>query len=179
MFSSFARVALVVSGAVAVPLAFQAAPPPEVAAASEPAPVVAPLAAVTYQPPVAAAVVDPFRPPSTFAGSGNRGLEYATAQGQPVVASAEGTVVFAGQVGGSNHVTVQHADGLRTSYSHLSGIDVRQGDVVGAQEQVGTASDHFHFGVRVGDTYLDPAELFAASGMVESGTAILIPVEGP
>jgi len=180
MFSSFARLAVVVSGAVAVPLAFQGAPPPDAAFSSEPVAVVAaaPLAAVAYQPPVGAPVVDPFRPPSTFAGAGNRGLEYGTTLGQSVHSSAEGTVVFAGQVGGSNHVTIQHADGLRTSYSQLAAVEVRRGDVVGARQQVGTADSNFHFGVRVGDTYLDPAELFDASGMVESRTALLIPVDG-
>ena len=34
-----------------------------------------------YQPPVAAAISDPFRPPAQAYGPGNRGLDYATAQG--------------------------------------------------------------------------------------------------
>lgn len=177
MFSSFARLALVVSGAVAVPLAFQGAPPDT----PIPAPAAVapdPVTAVVYQPPVSAAVADPFRPPSTFAGAGNRGLEYDTAAGQAVIASAEGTVVFAGHVGGSNHVTIRHADGLRTSYSQLDHVAVRRGDVVAAQQSVGVAGEGFHFGARVGDTYLDPAELFGASALLESRTALLVPVGG-
>jgi len=175
MFVSLARLALVAGGIAAVPLAIQVAPP-EVAADRPPA--VAAAGAVQYQPPVIAAVADAFRPPSTFAGAGNRGLEYDTANGQAVVASAAGTVVFAGQVGGSNHVTVRHADGLRTSYSQLDRIDVVVGDSVGDRQQLGAAGSNFHFGVRVGDTYLDPAALFGATTLVESRTAHLIPVGG-
>lgn len=177
MFPALARFALVVGGVAAVPVALQAVPPEDPASS---APVAAEVASdVRYQPPVAAAVVDAFRPPSTFAGAGNRGLEYDTAAGQVVVASAAGTVVFAGQVGGSNHVTIRHADGLRTSYSQLAVIDVGVGDVIGDQQHVGSAGPDFHFGVRVGDTYLDPAALFSASALTESRTAVLLPVEGP
>ena len=43
-----------------------------------------------YLPPVEAPVADPFRPPTTPYGPGNRGLEYATAPGTPVRAAADG-----------------------------------------------------------------------------------------
>ena len=39
-------------------------------------------------------------------------------------ASADGTVVFAGPVAGTLHVTLRHADGVRTSYSVLAAIEV-------------------------------------------------------
>lgn len=177
MFLSAVRVAVIVGGAAVLPLAMQAAPPRPVQVQAPPV-LEEPDRRVQYEPPVVAAVVDAFRPPSTFAGSGNRGLEYDTVAGQAVVASAEGTVVFAGQVGGSNHVTVRHSDGLRTSYSQLDQIFVRMGDTVAAQQQLGAATVDFHFGVRVGETYLDPAALFGASAAVESRTALLVPVNG-
>jgi hypothetical protein len=117
-------------------------------------------AAVAYRPPVDAPIVDQFRPPPEDWNAGNRGLEYATAPGAPVSASADGEVVFAGQVGGSLHVVVLHADGIRTSYSFLQTIAVHRGDKVRQGQVVGTATDHFHFGARAGDAYLDPALLF-------------------
>ncbi len=87
---------------------------------------------VVYQPPVDAPVVDPFRVPFGQFGPGNRGLTYDAAPGSPVRASAAGEVVFAGPVAGSLHVTVLHADGLRSSYSFLESVAVRRGqDVVG------------------------------------------------
>jgi Peptidase family M23/Putative serine esterase (DUF676) len=113
-----------------------------------------------YLPPVDAPISDPFRPPATPYGAGNRGIEYATTPGAPVHASAAGTVLFAGPVAGALHVTVGHPDGLRTSYSFLTGVDVAVGQPVEQGGRVGTAGDRLHFGVRAGDIYVDPAALF-------------------
>ena len=114
-----------------------------------------------YQPPVSAPVADPFRPPSTPYGPGNRGIDYATAPGTEVRAAADGAVVFAGQVGGTLHVVVLHGDGIRTSYSFLSSIRVRRGDTVHQGQVLGTTSGQpFHFGARAGDAYVDPEVLF-------------------
>jgi len=118
---------------------------------------------VVYQPPVDAPVVDPFRPPTTPYGPGNRGLAYDLPERTPVRAAAEGTVVFAGSVAGTLHVTVLHADGLRTSYSFLSAVLVGRGDRVRRGDLVGAAGAGFHLGARDGDAYLDPAGLFDAS----------------
>ena len=117
-------------------------------------------AAVTYRPPVDAPVVDAFRPPAESWKAGNRGLEYATPAGAPVGAAAAGEVVFAGPVAGGLHVVVLHDDGLRTSYSFLQTVSVRRGDKVRQGQPLGTSGDRFHFGVRAGDAYLDPATLF-------------------
>lgn len=117
-------------------------------------------ATVTYRPPVDAPVVDPFRPPPEDWNAGNRGLEYATTPGTPVGASAAGEVVFAGQVGGDLDVVVLHDDGLRTTYAFLASIAVHRGQKVVQGQTVGTTADRFHFGVRAGDAYLDPAKLF-------------------
>jgi hypothetical protein len=130
---------------------------------------------VTYVPPVAAPVVDPFRPPGTAYGPGNRGLEYATAEGDDVRASATGTVQFAGQVAGTLHVTLGHADGVRTSYSFLDSIEVALGQRVARGDLVGRAGDRLHLGARIGDVYVDPASLFA-SGEVR---VELLPFEVP
>ena len=135
---------------LAITLALVAAPVPAAAAPG----------GVAYAPPVDAGVVDPFRPPASPYGPGNRGLDYATAPGTVVRASAGGEVVFAGLVGGSSHVVVLHADGLRTSYSFLATTAVRRGDAVAAGQPVGTTAGALHFGARAGDAYVDPAALF-------------------
>ena len=119
---------------------------------------------VRYQPPVPAPVVDPFRPPSSPFGPGNRGVDYATVPGTVVGAAAPGEVVFAGPVGGSLHVVVLHGDGLRTSYSFLVAVSVRRGQRVEAGQEVGRAGPSLHFGVRRGDAYLDPMTLFGTAG---------------
>lgn len=123
-----------------------------------------------------------FRPPPEPWAAGNRGLDYATSPGTAVAASAAGDVVFAGQVGGDLHVTVVHADGLRTSYSGLAALTVTQGQSVSAGEQVGVSADRFHFGVRDPDgTYLDPALLFVARvpRLVPGGDDGSVVVAGP
>ncbi|MBV9283175.1 MAG: M23 family metallopeptidase [Acidimicrobiia bacterium] len=113
------------------------------------------------QPPVSAPVADPFRPPSTPYGPGNRGIDYATAPGTEVRAAADGEVVFAGQVGGTLHVVLFHGDGIRTSYSFLASTRVQRGDTVHQGQVLGaTSAQPFHFGARAGDAYVDPALLF-------------------
>lgn len=133
--------AAVCSTAVAAPVA-AAAPPP-------------------YRPPVDAPILDPFRPPASRYGPGNRGIEYATAPGTPVGAAADGTVTFAGSVGGTRHVTVLHPDGVRTTYSFLDDIDVVVGQRVHQGQRVGTTAASLHLGARRGGAYFDPAALFA------------------
>ena len=71
--------------------------------------------------------------------------------------------LFAGPVAGALHVTVGHPDGLRTSYSFLATAGVAVGQRVRQGEPVGTAGGRLHFGVRAGDTYLDPASLFGGA----------------
>jgi hypothetical protein len=129
----------------------------------------------TYVPPVDAEVVDWFRPPATRFGAGNRGLEYGTTPGTEVRAVADGTVVFAGRVAGTQHVTVLHPDGVRTSYSFLASVAVvvrqrvRQGDALGRTE------GQLHLGARRGDAYFDPASLFAADPV----RVHLVPFDSP
>ena len=114
----------------------------------------------TYVAPVDAPVVDPFRPPASPFGPGNRGLEFGTAAGTEVRAAADGVVTFAGLVAGTRHVTLLHPDGLRTSYSYLDRVHVVVGQRVEQGHVLGTTTGHLHLGARVGDAYLDPAALF-------------------
>lgn len=126
-----------------------------------------------YSPPVVGIIVDPFRPPSHPGAPGNRGLEYATRPGSAVRAAAAGVVAFAGRVGSGRHVTVAHADGVRTSYSFLASVAVRAGQPVDAGGVLGTTGSSFHFGARIADAYVDPAVLLGIGG-----PARLVPMAG-
>jgi len=139
-----------------------AAPP----APAQPAPSAGVPSGRPYVPPVAGAtVVDHFRAPSSPYGPGNRGLDEVTVPGSVVVASAGGQVIFAGEVAGALHVTLLHADGLRSSYSYLAAIGVRVGDTLPQGAPLGLSGPLFHFGVRDRTgTYLDPEALFATAG---------------
>lgn len=129
--------------------------------ATDPAVAQADQARVAYSEPVDGVIVDGFRAPAHPYGAGNRGLDYRTVPGGVVRASADGDVLFAGQVGGSLHVTILHGDGLRTSYSFVESTAVVAGAKVRAGDVIATTGELFHFGVRDPDgTYLDPLALF-------------------
>lgn len=110
-------------------------------------------------PPVDAAVVDPFRPPTCPWCPGNRGLEYGVRPGLVVRAVFGGEVVFAGEVAGERYVTVRISDGRRLTYGRLSRLQVSEGQRVGAGQPVGRTSDEFILTVRRGEQYEDPAPL--------------------
>jgi murein DD-endopeptidase MepM/ murein hydrolase activator NlpD len=118
----------------------------------------------TYAWPVQGPVIRGFEPPPNPFASGHRGIDIGAPFGSDMAAAQDGIVAFAGWVGGSLFVSIDHDDGVRTTYSWLSGISVvlgdavTQGQVVGqtGQGHPGSATPHLHFGARVGSTYIDP-----------------------
>ena len=123
-----------------------------------------------YVPPVRGPVIRHFEPPPTPYTAGHRGIDIGVEEGSVVVASAAGTVAFAGQVGGELFVSIDHPDGIRTTYSFLSAVLVTKGRVVARREAIalsgpghaGSTEPHLHFGMRAGDTYLDPEPYLVA-----------------
>jgi len=98
-------------------------------------------------------------------GGGHKGLDIATAHGTPVVAAAAGQVVLVayGYYGYGNYVIIRHANGMETSYAHLSAIyvtmgqQVQQGDVIGTVGCTGWCTGpHLHFEVHVNGVPVDP-----------------------
>ena len=93
------------------------------------------------------------------------GVDFAAPKGTPVLASANGSVTFAGWKGGlGKFVQLRHPNGYRTGYAHLSrilvklGQKVSQGDVVGRVGATGLATGA-HLDYRVQDPrgrYLNP-----------------------
>jgi len=127
----------------------------------------------TWLRPVAGRVVRGFRAPLTRYGAGHLGVDFAAPPGTPARAAGPGTVVFAGVVARTRHVVIRHAGGLRTSYSFLATIRVHTGEAVGRGAVVGTTGgtgEHhdggvLHFALRVGDTFVDPMQLFSDVGL--------------
>jgi Peptidase family M23/Putative serine esterase (DUF676) len=128
-----------------------------------------------WLPPVDAPVARSFQAPAFAYGPGHRGIDFAVSPGTPVRTSGDGVVAFAGSVAGSLHVVVAHDGNLRTTYAFLAGIDVRAGDRVARGQVVGAAgssgpeheSGGLHFGVRLGDRYLDPQRLFGVCDLTQ------------
>ena len=98
---------------------------------------------------------DPFTGHARF----HRGVDLAAAYGQEVQAAQAGRVVFSGEQGGyGNTVVVEHHDGTKSRYAHLSAILVTSGALVGAGEAVGRAGHsgratgtHLHFEITTAD----------------------------
>lgn len=105
-----------------------------------------------------------FDPPSSPYGPGHRGVDLAGTPGDAVHSAGAGVVVFAGAVAGRPVVSIQHANGLRTTYEPVApslgaGAVVVRGAVVGTllPGHAGCpAAACLHWGLRRGEVYLDP-----------------------
>ena len=135
------------------------------AATTDPPPTVPPPAyppvTVKRTSPVRGPIVDPWRPPSTPYGPGNRGIDIGTVPGAAVVSPADGIVTFAGAVGDARFVVVESPDGIRITVGFLAAVTVRTGQKVRRGQSIGRAGTSVHVGARIGDDYLDPTPLFS------------------
>ncbi len=94
------------------------------------------------------------------------GIDLAALSRTPVPAANHGKVLFAGPVGiYGKTVVIDHGFGLCSTYSHLSGIDVGEGDMVEKEEIIGrtgitglAGGDHLHFGMMIQNIFVDPVE---------------------
>jgi murein DD-endopeptidase MepM/ murein hydrolase activator NlpD len=96
-------------------------------------------------------------------------LDFAAAKGAPVYTIMEGTVEEAkyGRFGYGNVVTVNHGNGLKTLYAHLSKIAVKEGEVLGRNAIVGligstgwSTGPHLHFQLWENDKLINPKAFF-------------------
>jgi murein DD-endopeptidase MepM/ murein hydrolase activator NlpD len=115
------------------------------------------------------AITRPYDPPANPYGPGHRGLDLAGGPGQPVLAAGAGVVVFAGMVAGRPVVSVDHPGGLRTTYEPVdpsvgAGRPVARGSPLGSLvpgHPDCPVAACLHWGLRRGETYLDPLSLLA------------------
>jgi murein DD-endopeptidase MepM/ murein hydrolase activator NlpD len=102
---------------------------------------------------------------ATTDGLRNDGINIAAPAGAPVMASADGTVAYAGNQlrGFGNLVLIRHANGLITAYAHNQSLLVQKGDKVkrgaiiarvGSTGNVPTSQ--LHFEIRKGEEPVDP-----------------------
>lgn len=127
----------------------------------------------TWPWPVTGPVIRGFDPPTSPFGAGHRGIDIAVPFDTPILAPEAGTVSFAGRVGGELFVTLDHGGGLSSTYSWLSSVGVRKGDVVPVGQLIGTTGaghpgstlPHLHLGVRLDGQYLDPLASLAPPGV--------------
>jgi murein DD-endopeptidase MepM/ murein hydrolase activator NlpD len=109
----------------------------------------------------------PRRDPITGGADFHSGLDIAGEKGQPVYATAAGTITHVGYQGAyGNLVTVEHGFGLQTRYGHLqnfsvkNGAKVQRGDLIGHVGATGRATGyHLHYEVLANGRLLNPLQL--------------------
>ncbi|WP_426998764.1 M23 family metallopeptidase [Pseudarthrobacter sp. N5] len=123
-------------------------------------------------------VLRAFDPPAKPWLSGHRGVDLrATHDGAPVTAPESGTVSFVGVVVDRPVITIDHGNGLRSSFepvhsSLAAGATVAKGDELGTQLTGHCATTPcIHWGVRLGEDYLNPLEF-----VMDLRSSILLPL---
>jgi murein DD-endopeptidase MepM/ murein hydrolase activator NlpD len=94
----------------------------------------------------------------------HQGVDFAAPRGTPIVAVADGLVVYSGRKNGYGRIVeVRHVDGLVTRYAHNQsnlveeGQAVRKGQKIATVGASGTATGpHVHFEVLKNGDHLNP-----------------------
>ncbi|MFP4221368.1 MAG: M23 family metallopeptidase [Phormidium sp.] len=94
----------------------------------------------------------------------HNGIDFAGTIGDPVIATASGTVTHAGWgVGYGKYVEVNHGNGYVSVYAHLSEISVEWGDEVEPGDEVGllgntgrSTAPHLHYSIFEDNEAIDP-----------------------
>lgn len=102
--------------------------------------------------------------PFSGAGAMHSGLDFKGPVGTPILAAAPGRIISAGWQGGYGQtIDIDHGQGIKTRYAHLSGIDARVGDAVAAGDKIGrmgstgrSTGSHLHFEVRINGAAVNP-----------------------
>ncbi len=117
--------------------------------------------------------VDPFlRVPAMHTG-----LDFRGDAGEPIHATAAGTVINAAWSGGyGKMVEIDHGNGLSTRYGHLSEIDVKVGDAIHIGQVVGrmgstgrSTGPHLHYETRIDGEAVDPQKFLNAGAKLAAG----------
>lgn len=100
----------------------------------------------------------------------HNGVDMACDEGTPIYASRGGVVTVADyQAGGAgNYVQIDHGDGFRSVYMHMTRYTVAPGQYVAPGQIIGyvgntglSKGNHLHFGISYNGVYVNPMEYIA------------------
>ncbi|MEO1169902.1 MAG: LPD38 domain-containing protein [Pseudomonadota bacterium] len=111
----------------------------------------------------------------------HNGVDIAAPTGTPINSPLGGRVVSVGRAGANgNRIVIDHGNGLRSVYSHLSGFDVEAGQIVERGQQIGrvgstgrSTGPHLHWTVYRNGEAVDPM------GLVDSDVDVAVPGPSP
>ncbi|MGO1858299.1 M23 family metallopeptidase [Ancrocorticia populi] len=111
-------------------------------------------------------VIRKFNNPSERWLPGHRGVDLEMSEAADIKAAASGTVVYAGRLSDRNVVSIEHQNGLRTTYEPViptvkKGESVARGQVIGQLDPGHLAGSWvLHWGAKYsGDRYINPLSL--------------------
>ena len=99
----------------------------------------------------------------------HEGIDYDVPEGTPIIASAPGVVIEAGELGATGkRVLIQHTNNFRTNYGHLGSIQVANNQEVSRGQTIGfngnfpssQGNPHIHFGLYRDSQAIDPQPYF-------------------
>ncbi|MGQ7276959.1 M23 family metallopeptidase [Brevibacillus thermoruber] len=98
-------------------------------------------------------------------------IDIANKTGTPIAASNNGKVVLAESLYlTGNTIIIDHGLNVFSIYAHLSRLDVKTGDMVKRGQIIGrmgstgfSTGPHLHYGMLIGNTYVNPQPFFEAS----------------
>jgi len=101
-------------------------------------------------------------------GRMHKGLDIAAPRGTPIVAPADGKVLFVGRKGGYGRTLVlDHGGSIKTLFAHTSSISVKEGDFVARGQEISkvgssgrSTGPHLHYEVRVNGNPVNPRSYF-------------------
>ncbi|MGQ9678124.1 MAG: M23 family metallopeptidase [bacterium] len=105
---------------------------------------------------------DPFTGKSEM----HQGMDIVAPRGTPIVATADGKVVYAGwKPGFGRTVEIDHGWGVTTFYGHCNSLRVSTGRLVKRGEVIATVGssghatgNHLHYGVKLNGNWVNPAD---------------------
>lgn len=112
---------------------------------------------------------DPLNQKAAF----HEGIDFRGRTGDPVIATADGKIIYAGKNGGyGNFIKISHGDGFTTSFAHLQKINVRSGDQVSRGQVIGAVGNsgrstgsHLHYEVNLKGRPVDPSKFMKVANL--------------
>jgi len=115
------------------------------------------------------------------------GIDIAMAVGTPLKAVMDGVVSYAGEGSGGRsrglYITIEHENGYRTLYAHLSKFYVKKGDAVKKGQLVALSGNsgfstgpHLHFSLYKNGSHINPGQF--VNGDLYGGAGVSVPQGG-
>lgn len=104
--------------------------------------------------------------PQNWSDKFHRGIDISASYGSDILASADGTVIFAKNYGGyGNAIIINHGNDITTLYGHASKLLVRSGNTVKKGQIIGkigstgkSTGPHLHFEIHINGNCIDPTK---------------------